>query len=77
MTNMSDSENAERNMICFIVGLLIGGMLVWALSGPAEDVPTVQTENTFNKQSFDACLSAGGVPIMSRAQQLEHCQFKP
>ncbi len=32
-------------MVSFIVGLLIGGLLVWAFSGPSTDAPTTKKEN--------------------------------
>lgn len=68
-----DDDVAQRQIACYVVGLLIGGLLVWAFSGPVE--PQIKPEEqTFNKQAFDACLSAGGVPILDRYHNLTECQ---
>lgn len=37
---MSDEkQEGQKTVVSFIVGLLIGGLLVWAFSGPAVDAP--------------------------------------
>lgn len=33
-------QDGQKTLVAFVVGLLIGGMLVWAFSGPAADAPT-------------------------------------
>ena len=77
MSYYDDEEVAQRQIVCFVVGLLVGGMLVWAVSGPSDTYIPPDTENTHNKKAFDACLSAGGIPINDRYNKLENCQFKP
>jgi hypothetical protein len=42
MADNIQQQNDKRTVVAFIVGLLIGGLLVWAFSGPAADAP----ENT-------------------------------
>jgi hypothetical protein len=32
-------QDGQKTLVAFIVGLLIGGMLVWAFSGPSADAP--------------------------------------
>lgn len=39
-------QEGQKTLVAFIVGLLIGGMLVWAFSGPDETVPVVDEEET-------------------------------
>lgn len=34
-----DKQEGQKTIVSFIVGLLIGGLLVWAFSGPAVDAP--------------------------------------
>jgi hypothetical protein len=36
-------QDGSKTLVSFVVGLLIGGMLVWAFSGPTATVPTGQT----------------------------------
>ena len=33
-------QDGQKTIVAFVVGLLIGGMLVWAFSGPATEAPT-------------------------------------
>jgi hypothetical protein len=35
-----DKQEGQKTVVSFIVGLLIGGLLVWAFSGPAVDAPS-------------------------------------
>jgi hypothetical protein len=44
-TNMSDEkQEGQKTVVSFIVGLLIGGLLVWAFSGPTVDAPKTEAE---------------------------------
>ena len=36
-------QDGQKTLVAFIVGLLIGGMLVWAFSGPSADAPAAAT----------------------------------
>lgn len=33
-------QDGQKTIVAFVVGLLIGGMLVWAFSGPSTEAPT-------------------------------------
>lgn len=52
---MSDEkQEGQKTIVSFIVGLLIGGLLVWAFSGPSVEAPKdtekkADTENTESK----------------------------
>ena len=37
-------QDGQKTIVAFIVGLLIGGMLVWAFSGPSTQAPTTVDE---------------------------------
>lgn len=42
---MSDEkQEGQKTIVSFIVGLLIGGLLVWAFSGPTASAPEVKEE---------------------------------
>ncbi len=34
-----EKQDGQKTIVAFVVGLLIGGMLVWAFSGPSADAP--------------------------------------
>jgi hypothetical protein len=34
-------QDGQKTIVAFVVGLLIGGMLVWAFSGPSTEAPTM------------------------------------
>ncbi len=38
-------QDGQKTLVAFVVGLLIGGMLVWAFSGPTADAPAENTDN--------------------------------
>jgi len=40
-----ETQDGQKTIVAFVVGLLIGGMLVWAFSGPTADAPETQTED--------------------------------
>lgn len=55
-----ETQDGQKTLVAFVVGLLIGGMLVWAFSGPSASAPDseVQTEeseeiNTSDNHSSD------------------------
>lgn len=39
-----EKQDGQKTLVAFVVGLLIGGMLVWAFSGPSADAPTNQDD---------------------------------
>ena len=42
---MSDEkQEGQKTIVSFIVGLLIGGLLVWAFSGPEASAPKMNDE---------------------------------
>jgi hypothetical protein len=54
MQNHMAEENQEgqKTVVSFVVGLLIGGLLVWAFSGPADD-STTKTSATEDETSVE------------------------
>tara|TARA_B100001989_G_scaffold245115_1_gene214562 strand:+ start:942 stop:1487 length:546 start_codon:yes stop_codon:yes gene_type:complete len=40
-----ETQDGQKTLVAFIVGLLIGGMLVWAFSGPTATAPVAEVEN--------------------------------
>lgn len=48
-----DKQEGQKTIVSFIVGLLIGGLLVWAFSGPAVDAPNKSDENQEEEEVMD------------------------
>lgn len=46
MAAAEQQQDSSKTLVAFVVGLLIGGMLVWAFSGPSADAPQVQMDDT-------------------------------
>lgn len=44
-------QDGQKTIVAFVVGLLIGGMLVWAFSGPATEAPTT-TDNDMTEETL-------------------------
>ena len=45
-----DKQEGQKTIVSFIVGLLIGGLLVWAFSGPAVDAPKNDDKKDADKE---------------------------
>lgn len=39
-----ENQDGQKTIVAFVVGLLIGGMLVWAFSGPTASAPVAEDE---------------------------------
>lgn len=46
-----EKQDSQKTLVAFVVGLLIGGMIVWAFSGPAATAPVETT--TDNEMTTD------------------------
>jgi hypothetical protein len=44
MAEDQQHEDSQKTLVAFVVGLLIGGMLVWAFSGPSKSTPKEETK---------------------------------
>jgi hypothetical protein len=56
MAAAEEQQDGQKTLVAFIVGLLIGGMLVWAFSGPdatAPEVSDVDSEETAESTQDD------------------------
>lgn len=51
-----ETQDGQKTLVAFVVGLLIGGMLVWAFSGPTADAPNTKIgeEDAMENDSNDA-----------------------
>lgn len=67
-------QKTELPVTIFVVGLLCGGLLVWAFATPITPNIEDKDSTTLQKQAFDACLTAGGIPILNSNQDVERCQ---
>lgn len=47
-------QDGQKTIVAFVVGLLIGGMLVWAFSGPATEAPTTMDDEIVNESDSDS-----------------------
>lgn len=47
-------QDGQKTIVAFVVGLLIGGMLVWAFSGSTAETPTVEEDNHPHEMSDEA-----------------------
>ncbi len=45
-------QDGQKTIVAFVVGLLIGGMLVWAFSGPSTNAPTT-TDDEASEEATD------------------------
>ncbi len=46
-----EKQEAQKTVVSFVIGLLIGGLLVWAFSGPTSDAPTQKTSDDTDSKS--------------------------
>lgn len=45
-----EKQEGQKTVVSFVVGLLIGGLLVWAFSGPAEEGKKADTKKTTSEK---------------------------
>ena len=48
-----EKQEGQKTVVSFVVGLLIGGLLVWAFSGPAADAPKKETTNKATEEKVE------------------------
>lgn len=48
-----EKQDGQKTLVAFVVGLLIGGMLVWAFSGPSTDNPEKATSDTETEEGME------------------------
>ncbi|MCD5381275.1 MAG: hypothetical protein LR008_01735 [Candidatus Pacebacteria bacterium] len=46
-----EQQDGQKTLVAFVVGLLIGGMLVWAFSGPAANAPEVAVTDESSEET--------------------------
>jgi hypothetical protein len=46
-------QDGQKTLVAFVVGLLIGGMLVWAFSGPSAAAPTAEEADDAEEEMMD------------------------
>jgi len=46
-------QDGQKTIVAFVVGLLIGGMLVWAFSGPTSGNPAAPTDQESDEQTSE------------------------
>ncbi len=49
-----EKQDGQKTLVAFVVGLLIGGMLVWAFSGPNASAPEDHSDDADSEMSEDA-----------------------
>lgn len=64
LSMVDEKQEAQKTLVAFVVGLLIGGMIVWAFSGPEANAPRVEDEqekstNTDEKKVGEATNETG------------------
>jgi hypothetical protein len=71
-----ESQDSKKTLVAFVVGLLIGGMLVWAFGGSSSETPKDATnetevateEPTSETESTDGGLAVGTADIKTGNQ---------
>ena len=48
-----ENQDGQKTIVAFVVGLLIGGMLVWAFSGPEDNTEKAVVDDTTAEESAD------------------------
>ena len=48
-----EKQDGQKTLVAFVVGLLIGGMLVWAFSGPTATAPDTRDNNESSEEVMD------------------------
>ena len=68
MADEQHNEDTQKTLVVFVVGLLIGGMLVWAFSGPSDKKEATKEMETEKTETVEATVdekNADGTPKLS------------
>lgn len=76
MADEHNNDESKKTLVAFVVGLLIGGMLVWAFSGPSDtkktdDVKTDEVTETTSNESEDSMTDENGTPTLAVAESAD------
>jgi len=69
MRTYDDELCAQKTIMAFIVGIMIGGLLVWVFSTKPEECADCGMEG----QVWGICLEQGGTPILDRNDLIIDC----
>lgn len=75
MADEHNNDESKKTLVAFVVGLLIGGMLVWAFSGPSDQKKNddtkvdEQTATTTDESTDEADESADSTPTLKVAEE--------
>jgi len=56
-------QDGQKTIVAFVVGLLIGGMLVWAFSGSSTEAPITADEETNTEEAMDETETDSDVTV--------------
>jgi hypothetical protein len=70
-----EKQDGQKTLVAFVVGLLIGGMLVWAFSGPSANAPTDDADSK-TKDSIEETDSSvkGGTVDDKKASETDEAK---
>lgn len=71
---MDYDNNPQRTVIAYVVGLLCGGLLVWAFSGDEQMAKEIKDEPNIREEVVQHCMKKGGVPILDGGNKLTDCK---
>ena len=63
-----ETQDGQKTLVSFVVGLLIGGMLVWAFSGPTASAPESVDEDEEAMMSEESTTDEGTESEMSEGE---------
>lgn len=58
-----ETQDGQKTIVAFVVGLLIGGLLVWAFSGPTTNAPATTMDDTMESESAETDNEEGEVTV--------------
>lgn len=66
-----ETQDGQKTIVAFVVGLLIGGMLVWAFSGPTADAPATQSEDESATETSETNNDSTGTTVTDTSETNE------
>lgn len=67
-----EKQEGQKTVVSFIVGLLIGGLLVWAFSGPSVDAPEDKKDADNKEEAKDKDENEDGTSAVDEAETEEN-----
>ncbi len=72
-----EKQEGQKTVVSFVVGLLIGGLLVWAFSGPVDESKKTDTKKTTSEKVEDNDVNKENAEVNTKTEEKVDAEVAP